>query len=135
MQKPVIAVINDDNVFLELMTDIFVGEGYEVVIGLLAANAHALIARTRPNIVLLDVRMETPDAGLALLYVLHADSETTAIPVLLCSADARFLQQHQAEVRALGAATLAKPFDLNDLLVTVAELIEARKCSGVGSEQ
>jgi len=135
MQKPVIAVINDDHVFLELMTDIFVGEGYEVVIGLLAANAHALIARTRPDVVLLDVRMETPDAGLALLYILRADSQTTAIPVLLCSADAWFLQHHEAEIHTLGAATLVKPFDLNDLLVTVAELIEARKCSGAGSEQ
>ena len=135
MQKPVIAVINDDHVFLELMTDIFVGEGYEVVIGLLAADAHALIARTRPDVVLLDVRMETPDAGLALLYILRADSQTAAIPMLLCSADARFLQQHKAEIHTLGAATLVKPFDLNDMLVTVAELIEARKCSGAGSEQ
>ncbi len=106
------------------------GEGYAVTTGMLAGDAHALIIRVHPDVVMLDVRMDTPDAGLALLHELRTDAATAAIPVLLCSADARFLRAHEGELRALGADMLAKPFDLNDLLVAIAELLRIRNGNG-----
>ena len=134
MRTPMIAVINDDRAFLALMTDVFTGEGYAVTTGMLAGDAHALIVRVHPDVVMLDVRMDTPDAGLTLLHDLRADAATAAIPVLLCSADARFLRAHEGELCALGADTLVKPFDLNDLLVAIAELLRIRNGNGAHSE-
>lgn len=124
MGNPTITVIDDDDAFLTLMQDVFGGEGYDVVTGNLAGDARALIARVHPDVVMLDVRMETPDAGLTLLRDLRAEAATAQVPVLVCTADARFLQLHEAELRALRAETIVKPFDLDDLLGVVAALIQ-----------
>lgn len=118
-----IAVVNDDTDFLELMRDLLELEGYEVKTLKTAVHAYAALKSTRPDLIILDIRMETPEAGWQLLELLQLDPATTGIPVIVCSADAPFLRAKEAHLSERGCRTLEKPFNLEELLTTVADTL------------
>ena len=120
---PLIAVVDDDLIFTGLLRDFLDGEGYATVTWSEAEGALSLIRNEKPALVVLDIRMEQPHAGRHILELLKLDYETTAIPVIVCSADARFLVNNRAFLHAHAAAVLEKPFDLDELLATVVRLI------------
>jgi CheY-like chemotaxis protein len=117
---PTIAVVNDDTTFLTLMCELLEEEGYRAVAWREGHNAYEMIKRERPDLVVLDIRMERPDVGWQLLEVLELDPATRPIPVIVCSADVVFLRAKAARLAALGCAVLEKPFDLDGLLALVA---------------
>ncbi len=113
---PLIAVANDDTDFLALMSDLLTDEGYRVSIHRVAKNAFAELKAARPDLIVLDIQMETPEAGWTLLELLTLDPTLAAIPVLVCSADVVALRAKAENLRAHGCDALEKPFDLDDLL-------------------
>ncbi len=127
MVRPLIAVVDNDDVFLDLMRDALTDEGYRVVIERAAGGVIAMLARERPDLLILDLRMEEAGSGMAMLVTLRQDGETAALPVLICSADRRFLDGHLLDIHALGAAILAKPFNLDDLYTRVAHLVASAR--------
>ena len=120
MAEPVIAVVNNDTEFLELMQDLLSVEGYETVICREGDKAFALVKELQPALVVLDIRMDQPETGWVVLELLRLDPETTQIPVIVCSADAPFLREKAASLQALRCDVLEKPFDLETLLDKVA---------------
>ena len=84
------------------------------------------LVRTRqPDLVLLDINL--PDvSGEEVLRQIRDDPLTATIPVVVVSADANY-RQVQLLLEAGAVAYLTKPLDIQDLLSTVDELIEARK--------
>lgn len=118
-----IDVVNDDTEFLALMRDLLAGDGYDVRTHRVAAHAYAALKADRPDLIILDIRMETPEAGWQVLELLRLDPATTAIPVIVCSADAPFLRAKEVHLRARGCRTLEKPFTLDELLTMVAEAL------------
>lgn len=54
-----------------------------------------------------------------MLEMLRLEPAATHIPVILCSADARFLQDNAAQLRELHADVLGKPFRIDDLLAKI----------------
>ena len=66
---------------------------------------------------ILDLRLETPTAGWKVLADLRHDPVLHATPVLVCSADVSALQERAAELEREGCTILAKPFDVEELLV------------------
>jgi CheY-like chemotaxis protein len=122
-----ITIFNDSPEILGLMQDILQDDGYEVLTWTASTTAHELIKRESPDLVILDVVMEKPDSGWQLLQLLTLDPETKDIPVIICSADIRFLREHEELFRSKGCWTLAKPFDLDDLLSTVREALASRR--------
>ena len=118
--RPLIAVVNDDTEFINLMHDLLTEEGYRVSSHMLANNAYRELLAERPALVVLDIRMETPEAGWQLLELLRLNPATAHIPGIVCSADAVFLRAKQEHLRAQGYAILEKPFDLDTLLDTIA---------------
>ena len=84
-----------------------------------------LVRTRRPDVVLLDINL--PDvSGEEVLRQIRADPLTATIPVVVVSADANY-RQVQLLLEAGAVAYLTKPLDIQDLLSTVDELIEARK--------
>jgi len=123
MVAPRIAIIEDDDVVLEMITACLSLEGYRTLTYHQGAGAYEFIADARPDAVVLDIRLEHPRAGMAVLQRLHHDPATAAIPVLICTADMPFAGEWGKKLGEHGCAVVTKPFTIADLLATVARLI------------
>lgn len=121
--RPLIAVVNDDLIFMGMLRDFLDGEGYRVVVWPEAHGAHDLLRTEQPDLIILDVRLEQPEAGLRILQIARQDEETANIPVIVCSADTLFLRRHSAYLAQHASAVLEKPFDLDDMLAAVEAAI------------
>lgn len=130
---PLIAVVNDDRAFLELLWEVLTGEGYRAVLYREGARAAAAIRRAPPALVILDLRLGTPGAGWRVLEELRRERATGAIPVIVCSADHRALREQAARLARLGCAVVEKPFDLDDLLATIAAALDRVPGAGGGA--
>ena len=130
MKRPVIAVINDDKAFIELMRDLLTDEGYEIVTQNSGNAAYAMIRKKKPKLVILDMRLEHPEGGWIVLDLLRLNPETANIPVIICSADARFLRAKEAHLREEGCCVLEKPFRLDRLLSLIEDALDpsSRSC-------
>jgi CheY-like chemotaxis protein len=127
-----IALINDDTTFLQLMEDLLQAEeGYEVLVCKVSSGAYEFVKEQRPDLVLLDIRMETPEAGWMVLELLTLDPQTRDIPMIACSAAIRDLQDHEGLLKKYDIDVLPKPFDLDTLLEKV-EAALTRGGAGVG---
>lgn len=125
MNRPHIMVVNDDTTFLSLMQTLLREEGYEVSLQIEGDSAYPRIREVRPDLVILDIRMEHPETGWEVLNLLRLDPETTDLPVVVCSADSQFLREKAAHLREKNCDILEKPFDLPDLLNRVEAVVGA----------
>jgi DNA-binding response OmpR family regulator len=112
-----VVVVEDDGDIATLLSEILEAEGYATV----AVNDAAGVAGEldpRPDLVVLDLRL-TRDGAETILKSLRA-RDMGDVPVLILSA-ANDLPQR---ARELGVKSyLAKPFELEDLLVLVRSLV------------
>src|SRR5690349_8839494 len=82
-----IVVINDDEDFLALMYDLLTDVGdYEVSLRHDSERAYLFVKEQRPDLVILDIRMQGIDIGWSILKSLTLDPETAPIPVIICTA-------------------------------------------------
>jgi CheY-like chemotaxis protein len=82
----------------------------------------AAVRERTPHLILLD--MHLPDmGGVDLLRHLKADPATSAIPVIVVSADAT-AQQVDAALDAGAVRYLTKPVGVNELLATLDDLLD-----------
>ncbi len=119
MDDQVIAVVNDDTAFLDLMCELLTEEGYKTLAWRESDTAYEMVKRERPSLVILDVRMNNAEAGWQVLELIRLDPATADIPVIVCSADTAYLQLKAESLRRLKCDVLEKPFDLDTLLEKV----------------
>jgi two-component system, OmpR family, response regulator MtrA len=116
-----ILVADDDHDILALIKAVLERSGHEVVAVADGVEALASVRARRPDLAVLDITMPNVD-GLEVLRRLRADAETTALPVVLLSAQAQ-----EADVErgfATGAsAYVKKPFSPRELAARIAELL------------
>jgi len=125
---PLVAVIDGDEPFLALMREVFTMEGYAVVTARHPTDALALLRDTHPDLLLLDLVLgRTLSDGLALLRALDtpAHDRPRPLPVIVTATSTDLLSTYAAAFTAPHVATLAKPFDLADLLHLVSALAPA----------
>jgi chemotaxis family two-component system response regulator PixH len=114
-----IAIVNDDRSFIDLVAELLEDEGWEAI-GLFEGNrAFEQIKEKRPDLVILDIRMEQPDTGWRILNLLMLDPETRTIPVVMCSSDWNELRQKESWLTRRGVTILPRPFDIDDLYASV----------------
>jgi CheY-like chemotaxis protein len=114
-----ILVVDDDRAILVSVQEILELEGYPVVTATNGVEALRRIEEARPALILLDMRMP----GLSGWDVARTLREQgIAVPVLVMTA-AQDARRWADQIGADGY--LAKPFDLDDLLVAVARLLRA----------
>lgn len=113
MQDAPILVIDDDPDILSTVSDILQFEGYSVQQAANGAEGLAVLERTPPSLILLDMRMPVLD-GWNFARILKERGIKLPILVMTAAQDARRWAQ---EIGAEGY--VAKPFDLTDLLVAV----------------
>jgi CheY-like chemotaxis protein len=116
-------VINGAPEFLNLMRDVFQDERYNVTTTNYVPNSFDQIAALRPDALIMDI-VVGQQAGWELLEQLHEAAATTGIPVLVVSTSPALLDRAQAQAARFGTHRyLGKPFDLDDLLACIQEMI------------
>ncbi len=110
-----IAVVNDDTTFLDLMGFLIDERGWKSLILREAGPAFAQLKEAMPNVIIVDIRMENPDAGWAVMELLTLDPATRHIPLIVCSAAMFDLRSKEDWLNAHGIDVLPKPFDIDDL--------------------
>ena len=108
-----VLVVDDDTSILDTVSAILSGEGYDVVSAASGQEALEAVARKRPAVILLDMRMPVMD-GWAVAKALR--KQGISVPIVVMTA-AESAKRWADEVGAEGY--LAKPFGLDDLLTTV----------------
>lgn len=112
----VVAFVDEDSAFIDLMSDLLSDEGYITVPHKVGNTAYDMIRAKQPDLVILDIRLETPDSGWVVLDLMRLDPSTVKIPVIVCSGDVVFLRAKEEQLRAKDCFVLEKPFDLDQLL-------------------
>ena len=124
MDRPII-VVDDDPIYIELLRDILQDEGFYVIGCQQSAKAMKTISLALPQLIILDLRMEAPDAGLLLLREIRERQDTASIPVIVCSADMHVLRTTADELVQLHCAVIEKPFAIDTLLDAVTTQIQS----------
>jgi CheY-like chemotaxis protein len=104
-----ILIVDDEPPIRALLAELLGEDGYQVRVAMHGAQALALVAQARPDLVLSDVMMPVLN-GRDLCRALKAGAGTKDIPVILMTSAG----QHEAD--GAGAdAYIGKPFNLKDL--------------------
>lgn len=123
---PTVLIVNDDQVALDMLTDLLEPEGYKVFAAPGAQRALEITAAIRTDIIICDVVMPEMN-GMELCRRLKKDPHTSNTPVLLVSA-VRKEEAALLEGFAAGADDyLEIPFRYEELLVKVARLAERHR--------
>jgi CheY-like chemotaxis protein len=115
-----IVVVDDDTTFLQLMEEVLTDAGYRVRLLLTTDGAKDILAHERPDLMILDIVVGLRDGGLRLLHRVRRAPALADMPVIVCSADVRFLNEHAEELATLDCAVVEKPFTIDALLQQIA---------------
>ncbi len=110
-------IVDDELAIVEALQDILSVEGYDVATAFNGAEGLHRMAEAKPDLVLLDLMMPVMD-GREMLRRMREDGGLRDIPVVVMSAG-----RISDEERRSSARFLAKPFELDVLLDTIAELL------------
>ena len=123
MERPLIIVLNADMDFLAMIREFLCDEGYEVLIVQENQSAFEVIGERRPRLVMIELLITNPEAGLMVLNKMRLHPETTHIPVIIATTTTQLIRDNEAHLRSKGCDFLAKPFDLEELLTIVGKYV------------
>jgi len=110
---------DDSPTILELFREILEGEGYQVTVSQAVLDLER-IKEISPDLVILDHMLDDGEgSGWQLLRDLHQDATTASLPVIVCTGAVQRVKAGEAFLRQIGASTVLKPFNIDDLLMAV----------------
>lgn len=123
MTQPVIAMVDDDPAMLSMVGDVLTDEGYQVLLWSEGKEAYDLVGQHHPDLLILDLRMEHPQAGWIIIHMLRLDPRTAKLPVLVCTGDVDYVRTHKQILIENDCSVLLKPFSADELLTIVSQLL------------
>jgi CheY-like chemotaxis protein len=120
-----IFVINDTIAILELFTALLEDEGYRVTTDGFTIEMIELLKRVkaeRPDLLVLDFLIQDEGKGWQFLQMLKMDRETRDIPVVVCTAAVKLVEDLQPHLDAMGVGVVLKPFDIEHLLSEIDKM-------------
>jgi CheY-like chemotaxis protein len=125
VRLPRVAVIDDDDEFVELMQALLEEEGYAFLrVPSSGADPVDEVAAGNVDAAILDLRGVLPDGGLALLARIRQHPALADLPVLVCSADIQALRDNADVLAATpGVGALEKPFRIEALIGALERLV------------
>lgn len=118
-----ILIVDDEPDILLFLEAAFGYAGYRVLTATTGERLFSLLARERPDLILLDMLLSGTD-GRTLTRQLKGQETTAQIPVLMISAHPRAEQEAQA---AGADGFLSKPFGIKEILGRVTTLLVVRR--------
>lgn len=119
-----VLVVEDNPLNRRLAVDVLRSAGYEVAEAEGAREARLWLARSLPDLIVLDISLPGID-GIALLRQLRADQRTHAIPIVATTALA--MERDRERILQAGFdAYLAKPFSPRVFRQVVGALLQGR---------
>lgn len=135
-EKPAhVMVINDVPDLLTVLRAILEDEGYRVSLDtfsdfdLEAKFAH--IAEVKPDALILDLVIGSELLGWQLLQRIKLDRALAQMPIVICTAAARQVEEIGAHLRTMGVAVILKPFDIDSLLEAVEHALHGGPQAGL----
>ncbi len=122
-----ILIVDDHPTMREAMRLVLDDEGFTVDEAADGARALELVARDRPDLVLLDLNMPGI-SGPDLLEALKASRVTSGIPVVVVTAEEE--EGRRAAMQAGAEDYLTKPFSPHALVRTVEQVLEGSEPTG-----
>ena len=120
-----VAVVNHDLKYLDLVNEVLTEQGYRTIGLAIEDTAYDLIKRDLPELVILDIRLEHPDAGLIVLDLMKIDPRTEKIPVIVCSVATQWLRDMEKQLREYNCEILEKPFTREMLMAKVSAVLDS----------
>ena len=125
--KPKILIADDEPSIRELLEQVLIAEGFEVVLATDGKDALQQILACNPDVILLDIRMPKLD-GVTLCKALRVYKETEHTPIIMLTA--YNTREHLEQSMAAGADDfLAKPFEVTELRIRVRAMLKLKHVS------
>jgi len=125
LETPRLLIVDDDLSTTQTFAQILTLEGYDVRTAATAESGLREIQTTRPDAIILDLRMPFIN-GLGLLYRLRAGEPHRRTPVVVVTGDQCLDDSVIRELHDLGAEVRFKPLWLEDLVDVARSLVQAR---------
>ena len=123
MRRRHVFVVNGSVEFLDVVRELLQDERYNVTTTNFVPRTFHQIETARPSLLVIDL-YQGEQAGWELLTELRQEAATRQIPVILVSTSKQNLERAEAEHALWGGDRyLLKPFDLEELLGMIRELI------------
>ena len=117
-----ILIVDDDENVTQTFASMLRLEGYQVRTAITAENGLRVAEESRPDAIILDLRMPLVD-GLGFLRRLRAKDEQRLTPVAIVTGDYFLEDEISNELRQLGAELRFKPMWLEDLVGLARNLL------------
>lgn len=114
-----ILICDDDQGILDMVELILEDAGFDIISEINSLNVYKLILAEQPDLLLLDLWMPVL-SGDQVLQTLKHSPETNSLPVIIISAS---IEGKRIAERAGANDFLAKPFDINELISKIQNLI------------
>lgn len=119
-----ILLVEDNQLNLDMLSRRLRRAGFDVMVATDGETGVAMVARERPDVVLMDLSLPILD-GWAATRRIKSDPALAATPVIALTAHA--MTDDPAKARAAGCDDFdTKPVDMNRLLAKMRALLEAR---------
>jgi len=118
-----ILVVNDTEVLLDMFKLLLEDAGYEVMLTDFPTQQVRDIERINPDLIILDFMFGHENLGWQMLQMLKMHTSTRNIPVIVSSAALNVVRQQQEYLKSQGVAVIYKPFDIDELLGTIKQLL------------
>jgi len=120
--KKDILVIDDDPDIAEYCGTVLGSHGYQVRSAISAKEGEDALRAQRPDLVILDIMMESPESGLQLADVIERDFR--GLPVILFSSIANASMQVFDTSKLPVSVIIEKPIEPQELLATVRKILK-----------
>ncbi len=112
--RPIVMVVDDDGLMQQLIRRALGSDTYDMLFANDGAAAMSLLRRSRPDVILMDVRLPGQD-GVSLTQQLKATPQLASIPVIMLTGDAR-RETLVSSLEAGAAGFIVKPFTREALI-------------------
>lgn len=122
-----ILVINDTQELLEMFRMLLEMEGYDVVLSGMPILKVSEVEQIRPDLIILDLIFGDQKTGWQMLQMLKMQRSTAGIPVIVCTAALREVQEQEGYLVSQGVRVIYKPFDIDDLITMIERALKGQR--------
>lgn len=121
MKRSTILVVDDDPDFCEIARLVLEPSGFDVITASNQHEAWSLVYSVHPDLIMLDVVMSTPTAGIDLYHKIVSEPSIKNIPVVFVTSigDTQYADMVDPKLREMSASWLEKPVSPKKLIDTV----------------